>query len=153
MDLRKVRKLIEIFHDSELDELEISEGEESIRLTRTKQPPTGPTLIQPVYAEAPTTPVEPPKKLPEATPTDDQLPSDLHAVRSPMVGTVYRASSPKDPPFVEVGDQVEVGQTLCLIEAMKIFNQIESDKSGTVVEILKDSGEPVEFGEVLVLIK
>ncbi len=153
MDLRKVRKLIELFHESELTELQIREGEESIRLSRKSKD------SEPVYVHQPYGGVAPVPIPAEPAGSADQPPEqaadevpDGHAVRSPMVGTFFRSASPSEPAFVEVGDQVVEGQTLCLIEAMKIFNQIESERSGTVVRILKDDGEPVEYGETLFLI-
>lgn len=148
MDLRKVRKLIEIFHESELVEIEIREGEDAIRLTRQSSAASAP--IQTSGAET-RTPIAPDTTAPETA--EDFEAEGLHAVRSPMVGTFYRAASPNDAPFVQVGDSVEAGHTLCLIEAMKIFNQIEASASGTVTKVLKESGEPVEFGELLFLIK
>ncbi len=144
MDLRKIRKLIEIFEVSNLSEIEIQEGEESIRLTRNLT----------VVSEASATEiVAAPQKVSEIE-LDDDVSEDegTFAVLSPMVGTFFAAASPTDDPFVSVGDEVHTGQPLCLIEAMKIFNQIEAERDGTIVKILKHSGDPVEFGEPLFLL-
>ncbi len=154
MDLRKVRKLIEIFHSSELTELKIREGEESIYLSRRTE--ESQRAVMP-HSDA----VGPVQHLPGDTmqqsdsapePLQDEPPEE-NLVRSPMVGTFYRSSSPQEPAYVEVGDRVEAGQTICLIEAMKIFNQIESDRAGTVTRISRENGEPVEYGEILFVIE
>ncbi len=150
MDIRKVKKLIELLEDSQLSEIEISEGEESIRLSR--HPSTGvsvpyyapPPAPAPVAAPAPAAAVGSPAPAAEET--------SGHKVTSPMVGTFYASSGPGSPPFVSVGSTVEEGETLCIIEAMKIFNQIESEHAGVVKKILKNSGDPVEFGETLFII-
>lgn len=149
MDLRKIKKLIELLEESNLSELEIHEGEESVRLTR---PGAGapavaaPTAAAPQPAAAAT---------PQETATDsgsDELP-DGEIVRSPMVGTFYDAPNPDSDPFVTEGQRVSKGETLCLIEAMKMFNQIESEYEGTVAAILVDSGQPVEFDQPLFVIR
>jgi len=155
MDLRKVKKLIELLEESNLNELEISEGEESIRLSRGA--PAAPAAPAPV-------PAAPPAEAPPSAATryagqedsDSARASDIpsgHQVTSPMVGTYYAAPEPDAPPFVSVGSKVQAGDTLCVIEAMKIFNQIEADTTGTVVHIQKDSGEAVEYGELLFVIQ
>ena len=152
MDIRKVKKLIEMLEESSLAEIEIHEGEESIRISRASSAaPAAPVA----YAAAP---VAAPAAAPataataEAETAGSALPSG-HQVKSPMVGTFYRASSPGAKPFVEVGNQVSAGDTLCIIEAMKMLNEIEADKSGVVRAILKDNGEPVEYGEALFVIE
>jgi acetyl-CoA carboxylase biotin carboxyl carrier protein len=147
MDLRKIKKLIELLEESKLSEMEIKEGEESIRLSRTS------SVVQHTGAvTAATIPVVSPGSvaLPveSAVSTATEIPEGHH-VRSPMVGTFYAAPKPGAKPFVQVGGKVEVGDTLCVIEAMKIFNQIEADKSGTIVAVLKENGNPVEYGETL----
>ena len=149
MDLRKVRKLIEIFNESKLGEIEIREADETIRLTRSVPPPavdgrpyTATDAI--VLTESAAAPP------PARDDTDEAV--QFHAITSPMVGTFYAAASPDDDPFAKVGDPVEVGQNLCLIEAMKIYNEIESDKAGTIIQVLKSNGDPVEFGETLFLL-
>ncbi len=156
MDIRKVKKLIELLEQSGIAELEIKEGEESVRISRYG------SGTQPVAAAAPvvtTTAVAPETPATAANSTDtaagggdDEIPEG-HKVTSPMVGTFYRASSPTNPPFVEVGQQVKVGDTLCIIEAMKMFNQIEADKSGVIAAVLVENGQPVEFGEPLFVIQ
>ncbi len=145
MDLRKIKKLIELLEDSNLDELEIREGEESIRLSRTG------TQSAPVLPVAPVAPVHKGGAV-DPEPTVPETETGGHAITSPMVGTYFAAPKPEAAPFVKVGSKVEVGDTLCVIEAMKIFNQIEADRAGTVVKITKQSGEPVEYGEVLFVI-
>lgn len=153
MDIRKVKKLIELLEESGIDEIEITEGEEAIRISRTSR-----TLAQPVqYAAAPhpgyaapAAPAAPAPAASEPAPVSDE-PSG-HAVRSPMVGTFYRAPSPTSPNFIEVGQQVKAGDTICIIEAMKMMNQIEADKSGVVEAILLENGQPVEFDQPLITI-
>ena len=147
MDLRKIKKLIELLEESNLDELEIREGEESIRLSRTgpsaqlgHNPPI-PTAVTAGARDADTTPS-----------AAESEPVGGHVVTSPMVGTYFAAPKPDAVPFVKVGSKVELGDTLCVIEAMKIFNQIEADRAGTVVKVFKHNGEPVEYGEALFLI-
>ena len=153
MDIRKVKKLIEMLEESSLAEIEIREGEEAIRISRS---PTGspvvnmaPAHIAPHHATAPAAPAA---AAPAAAPTAPVTPSG-HAVASPMVGTFYRSSAPGSAPFVDIGSQVNVGDTLCIIEAMKMMNEIESDKAGVVKAILKENGQPVEYGEALFIIE
>lgn len=143
MDIRKVKKLIELLEESQLAELEIREGEESIRISRgtVVVPATMPPAAGPAAAPTPDDTESP----------GDELPSG-HAVSSPMVGTFYDAPSPETKPFVEIGSVIREGDTLCIIEAMKIFNEIEADRSGAVRAIMKKSGEPVEYGETLFII-
>ncbi|NNE04687.1 MAG: acetyl-CoA carboxylase biotin carboxyl carrier protein [Xanthomonadales bacterium] len=151
MDIRKIKKLIELLEESNLTELEIIEGEESVRLTRgaVAQP-------QQVMMQAPQpAPIQVPSEgeLP-VTPDEGDTPvPDGELVRSPMVGTFYASSSPEAEPFVAMGQKVGVGDTLCIIEAMKMFNQIESDVAGTVVAILAENGQPVEFDQPLFVIR
>ena len=149
MDLRKLKTLIELVESSGIAELEIEEGEERVRITRavtnapaaaalplTLSAGNAQAAAAPVPAPAPSEPVEP----------------EGHQVKSPMVGTFYRSASPGAKPFVEVGDSVQIGDTLCIIEAMKLMNEIESDKSGVVKQVLVENGQPVEFGQPLVVI-
>ena len=147
MDIRKVKKLIELLEESELTELEISEGEESIRLSRIGTA----TALQPhrlVDFQAPESPVR------LTQDNEDLQPGlDTVAVISPMVGTYYAAANADSEPYVTLGSEVNVGDTLCVIEAMKIFNQVETETSGIVRKILKRSGDPVEYGETLFLIE
>jgi acetyl-CoA carboxylase biotin carboxyl carrier protein len=147
MDIRKVKKLIELLEESGISELEISEGEESVRISR--HPRTAMQLpmaaAMPMAAAAPATP---------ATAAGEHKPrNDDNTVTSPMVGTYYSASAPGAKAFVEIGTEIKVGQILCIIEAMKMMNQIESDKAGRVTAILAKNGEPVEFGQPLFIIE
>lgn len=149
MDIRKIKKLIELLDESGVAEIEIKEGEESVRISRQQNVVAAAPVAAPVaVAPAPVaTPVET-----EATPAESTIPSG-HKVESPMVGSFYRSSAPGTPPFTEVGQTVNIGDTLCIIEAMKILNPIEADKAGTVKAILVENGQPVEFGEALFIIE
>jgi acetyl-CoA carboxylase biotin carboxyl carrier protein len=152
MDIRKVKKLIELLEESGISELEISEGEESVRISRH---PRGGMQIAaaqavPMHA-APAAPAAPAMA---ATSAGERAPrNDEHTVTSPMVGTYYGSASPGAKPFVEIGSEIKVGQILCIIEAMKMMNQIESDKEGRVTAMLAKNGEPVEFGQPLFIIE
>ncbi|MGZ8237709.1 MAG: acetyl-CoA carboxylase biotin carboxyl carrier protein [Methylobacter sp.] len=145
MDIRKIKKLIEIIEESGIAELEIKEGEESIRISRYSAAPAAVA-----YAPAPAA-ATPAVAAPAALPTEEKITG--HVVKSPMVGTFYRSASPGTKVFVEVGQSVQAGDTLCIIEAMKILNQIEADKSGTVTKILVENAEPVEYGQPLFIIE
>ena len=149
MDIRKIKKLIEMLEESNLGEIEIKEGEESIRISRAGS--AAPTA-QWMQAPAPAPVAAPVAAAPAVAPAAPSLPAG-HMVTSPMVGTFYRSPSPSAASLVEIGSQVKVGDTLCIIEAMKILNTIESDKAGTVKAILKENGQPVEFGEPLFVIE
>ncbi|MFH7827719.1 acetyl-CoA carboxylase biotin carboxyl carrier protein [Kluyvera chengduensis] len=153
MDIRKIKKLIELVEESGINELEISEGEESVRISRSA-PNTGMPVMQQAYA-APVMQAQAP--VAAAAPAAVEAPAKAeisgHIVRSPMVGTFYRTPGPDAKAFVEVGQKVNVGDTLCIVEAMKMMNQIEADKAGTVKAILVESGQPVEFDEPLVVIE
>ena len=150
MDIRKVKKLIELLEESGIAEIEINEGEESIRITRYS--PSAPAPVQ-QFAVAPAAPVTAAATTePESTEADTPAISG-HTVNAPMVGTFYTASAPGTPDFVKVGDSVNEGDTVCIIEAMKILNQIEADKSGIVKAILVENAQPVEFGQPLVVIE
>ncbi len=149
MDIRKIKKLIELLEESDIAELEIHEGEESVRISRHGTAPVVTQAMPTVAAPAPAPAAAP---TPAAT-TSEEPASSGHTVDSPMVGTFYRAPSPGAEPFVKEGQRVEVGDTLCIIEAMKLLNQIESDKAGIVTAILVENGEPVEFGEPLFVIE
>ena len=152
MDLRKIKKLIELLEESGLAELEIHEGEESVRLSRpgTAAPPTQPPAAAPVPAPQQAAGASPAEQAAESG--NDELP-DGEIVRSPMVGTFYDAPNPDSEPFVTEGQRVSHGDTLCLIEAMKMFNQIEAEYEGTVAAILVESGQPVEFDQPLFVIR
>lgn len=149
MDLRKLKKLIDLVQESGISELEVTEGEEKVRIA--KQLSAAPVAHQ-VYAPAPMAAA--PAAATSAAPAPTAAPAQPagHEVKSPMVGTFYRASSPEAKAFVEVGDSVKEGQTLCIIEAMKLLNEIESDATGVVKAILVENGQPVEFGEPLFII-
>jgi acetyl-CoA carboxylase biotin carboxyl carrier protein len=151
MDIRKIKKLIELLEESSLSEIEIVEGEESLRISRAvtvaaPQQMMLPQGVAPAPAPAPAEAARPESDAEEAVP-EGQI------VRSPMVGTFYAASSPEAEPFASLGQKVSAGDTLCIIEAMKMFNQIESDYSGTVVAVLVENGQPVEFDEPLFVIR
>jgi acetyl-CoA carboxylase biotin carboxyl carrier protein len=145
MDIRKVKKLIELLEESHIAEIEIHEGEESVRISRMTQ--GGPA--QTFYQAAPPAMMAAPAAAPAP---DEPVVHEGHAVTSPMVGTFYEAASPGAKPFVEIGQQVNKGDTLCIIEAMKMLNQIEADKSGKVTARLVENGQPVEFGQSLFVI-
>ena len=160
MDLRKIKKLIELLEESNLSELEIQEGKDSVRLTRHSAQPAVPVaapppIAVPVAAEAPVAQPATAKddEPAEAPPSDDNAMPEGEIVRSPMVGTFYDAPDPDSDAFAPVGKSVSRGDTLCLIEAMKMFNQIESEVAGTVVAVLVESGEPVEFDQPLFVVK
>lgn len=150
MDIRKVKKLIELLEESGVAEIEIHEGEESVRISRYSQNAVPAVAVAaPVaapVATAPTTTVP-------ATEQEKKEEISGHIVTSPIVGTFYRSPSPQAKPFVEVGSRVNVGDTLCIIEAMKIMNQIEADKAGVIKAILVENGQPVEFGQPLFIIE
>jgi acetyl-CoA carboxylase biotin carboxyl carrier protein len=153
MDIRKVKKLIEMLEESSLSEIEIREGEEAIRISRGSSGGTQVVHMAPAPMHAaPHAAPAAPAAAPAATPAPAELPVG-HAVISPMVGTFYRAASPEAKSFVDVGSQVNVGDTLCIIEAMKMMNEIESDKAGVIKTILKENGQPVEYGETLFIIE
>jgi len=151
MDIRKVKKLIELLEESGVAEIEIHEGEESVRISRYA--PSAPLAVS---AAAPPLPapaaVAPPVGSVAEQPAAKPVPEG-HTVKSPMVGTFYRAPTPGANSFVEIGQPVGEGDTLCIIEAMKMLNQIEADKSGTIAAILVDNAEPVEYGQVLFVIE
>jgi len=157
MDIRKVKKLIELLEESGVAEIEISEGEESVRISRF---PSGAAAapapivqyaaapsVAPVPVAAAVAPAAAPASAPPAAAKND------HTVTAPMVGTFYSAATPGAKPFVDIGSEVQVGDTLCIIEAMKMMNQIESDKAGRVTAVLVKNGEPVEFGQPLFIIE
>ena len=148
MDIRKVKKLIELLEESGIDELEIREGVESVRISRHSKTPA-----QPYYAPAPA-PVAAPVAAPApAAPVAAEAPSapalNGHVVKSPMVGTFYRTPAPTSPAFVEVGKTVKVGDTICIVEAMKMMNHITAEKAGVIESILVENGQPVEFDQPL----
>lgn len=155
MDLRKLKTLIDLVAESGVSELEVTEGEDKVRIVKNPAPIAAP--VQQVYAPAPAAPAAAPAA---AAPVAPSAPAEAsapaaptgHAVKSPMVGTFYRSPTPGADSFVKIGDTVKEGQTLCIIEAMKLLNEIESDKSGVVKEILCENGQGVEFGQALFII-
>jgi acetyl-CoA carboxylase biotin carboxyl carrier protein len=149
MDIRTVKKLIELLEESGISEIEISEGEESVRISRYPKPGTVTTTVAPVAAVAPAPPAAP-----AAAPAEPAAPPVRgQQVTAPMVGTFYSGPAPGSKPFVEIGQEVKPGDTLCVIEAMKMMNQIESEFAGRVVSILVENGSPVEFGQPLFVIE
>jgi acetyl-CoA carboxylase biotin carboxyl carrier protein len=152
MDIRKVKKLIELLDESGIAEIEIHEGEESVRISR--YPTSGPAMPMPMQQYAAPAPVAAaPVAVAETESTSVECAIIGHSVNAPMVGTFYTAASPGAPDFCKVGDSVSEGDTVCIIEAMKILNQIEADKSGVVKAILVDNAQPVEFGQPLIVIE
>ena len=154
MDIRKIKKLIELLEESNVEELEIKEGEESVRISRGSKT----TVVQAAPVAAPVSAAPVPQAAPVAAPVPSaQEPAAApvasgHNVKSPMVGTFYRSPSPGSAAFVEVGQSVKAGEVICIVEAMKMMNQIEADKAGVVEAILVEDGEPVEFDQALIVI-
>ena len=155
MDIRKVKKLIELLEESGIAEIEIHEGEESVRISRgsTVAAPQAINVTAPPPAAAPApTPVNTPSSVPEAASSDDYA-DEGHVITSPMVGIFYSSPSPEDPAFVTKGQGVKAGEVICIIEAMKIMNQIESDVDGKLVRVLVENGDAVEYGQPLFVIE
>ena len=158
MDLRKIKKLIELLDESGIAELEVTEGEESVRISRYG---SAPPLVQASGPAAPSYPIgvpaasdgAPASAAATAAPVEERPPASGFEIEAPMVGTMYRAPSPGAPPFVEVGSRISAGDVVCIIEAMKILNQIESEVSGVVREIPVENGQPVEFGQTLMIVE
>ncbi len=154
MDLRKLKKLIDLVQASGIAELEITEGEEKVKIVRgghVEIAPSGPPA--PAAATAPVAAAPGHAPAPAAPPAEAPAAAEGHVVKSPMVGTFYRAASPDAEPFVEIGATVKAGQTICIIEAMKLMNEIEADQDGVVKAILVENGQPVEYGEPLIVIE
>ena len=154
MDIRKVKKLIELLEASSVDEIEIKEGEESVRISRNTAAPIAMAAAAVPAAPAmpaPAAPAAAPAAVPAPAPAAPTVDTD-NAVKSPMVGTFYRSPSPEAPAFVEVGQSVRAGDVLCIVEAMKMMNQIEADRAGTVTAIHVENGEAVEFDQPLISI-
>lgn len=149
MDIRKVKKLIEMLEESSLAEIEIHEGEESIRISRASSTATAAAVAM----ATPIAAIAPAATAPASDTSEEASVPSGHAVKSPMVGTFYSAPSPGAKPFVQVGDTVNEGDTLCIVEAMKMLNEIEADKSGVIKAVLKENGQPVEYGEALFVIE
>ena len=159
MDIRKIKKLIELLESSGIAEIEIKEGEDAVRISR--HPHGGvpaaalpPLWAAPAYAPPPAMPAHSPA--PAAQPAPPEVEPETgkgHALRAPMVGTFYRSASPGSKPFVEIGQQVNIGDPVCIIEAMKMFNQIDADHAGTIARILVENGQPVEYDQPLLIIE
>lgn len=146
MDLRKLKKLIDLVQESGISELEVTEGEEKVKIVKSGG--SGTAYAAPLHVPAQAAPAAP-----VVVPVAEAEEIQGHAVKSPMVGTFYRSPSPGAKPFVEVGDTVKAGDTICIIEAMKLLNEIECDKDGVVKAILAENGQPVEYGEPLVVLE
>jgi acetyl-CoA carboxylase biotin carboxyl carrier protein len=157
MDIRKIKKLIELLEESGIAEIEIKEGEEALRISRM---PTGPAMthhqLPPIASLPLAAPLAAPAQAAAPRPADiaaAKAKANEHVVTAPMVGTFYGAPSPGAKPFIEIGDEIKVGQVMCIIEAMKMMNQIESDKAGRVTSIMARNGDPVEFGQPLFVVE
>lgn len=157
VDIRKVKKLIELLESSNMAEIEIKEGEESVRISRASQIYTHTNTGHIEASNAATTlqvaTQQPPQQKPNGAVNNNEIPNHWAAVLSPMVGTFYRSSTPESKPFVEIGSEVKAGDVICIVEAMKMFNQIESDCSGIVKKVLIDNAEPVEYDQPLIYIE
>ncbi len=152
MDIRKVKKLIELLEESAISEIEIKEGEESVRISRANSAPVYAPPAQALPAAAPPPVAPPAAAIPPAAPAAEPE-IEGTVINSPMVGTYYTAPSPGAPPFVKVGQAIKPGDTICIVEAMKILNQIEAEVGGVVKELLVEDGQPVEFGEPLMIVE
>ncbi len=152
MDIRKVKKLIELLEESNIDEIEIKEGEESVRISRNANSVAAAPMMAPMAAAVAPQPAAAPAPAAPAQEDGAAAQPAGHLIKSPMVGTFYRAPSPGSPSFVEVGQHVKAGDVVCIVEAMKMMNQIEADKSGVVEAILVDNAQPVEFDQPLITI-
>ena len=153
MDIRKIKKLIELLEESGIAEIEIKEGEEALRISRM---PTGTAVAQmphPMAAMPMAAPMQAPAKAAPAEVAAPKPKANEHVITAPMVGTFYGAPSPGAKAFVEIGDEIKVGQVLCIIEAMKMMNQIEADRAGKVTSIMARNGDPVEFGQPLFVVE
>jgi acetyl-CoA carboxylase biotin carboxyl carrier protein len=152
MDIRKIKKLIELLEESGIAEIEIKEGEEALRISR--MPTAGMGHAMPPAAGIPmTAPLQGPAKVPNASESPAKPKPNEHVITAPMVGTYYASASPGAKPFIEIGDEIKVGQVLCIIEAMKMMNQIEADKAGRITSIMARNGDPVEFGQPLFVVE
>lgn len=153
MDLRKLKTLIDLVAESDIAELEVTEGESKVRIVKSSGAPQNQVVMMQPQSAAPQTITAPAPAAPQAA-SAPAVPAEPegHIVKSPMVGTFYRASAPNNPPFVEIGSTVKAGDTLCIIEAMKLLNEIDSDATGVIKQILVENGQPVEFGQPLFVI-
>ena len=153
MDLRKLKTLIDLVSESNISELEITEADGKVRIVKSDGTVAVPMAAMPVMAPAVAAAPAPAAAAPAPAPVAAPAAETGHVVKSPMVGTFYRASSPNAKPFAEVGQQIKEGEAICIIEAMKIMNEIDADKSGTITKILVENGQPVEFGQALFVIE
>jgi acetyl-CoA carboxylase biotin carboxyl carrier protein len=155
MDLRKLKTLIDLVAESDIAELEVTEGESKVRIVKSSAMPQNQVVMMPPqgapaqYVPSPAAAAPAPAAAPAVTAAAEPT---GHVVKSPMVGTFYRSSAPGNPPFIEVGQSVKEGDTLCIIEAMKLLNEIDADKAGTITQVLVENGQPVEFGQPLFVI-
>ncbi|HEX4045990.1 MAG TPA: acetyl-CoA carboxylase biotin carboxyl carrier protein [Gammaproteobacteria bacterium] len=153
MDLRKVKKLIHLIQSTGVAEIEIREGEDSVRITRENKAASMPLMMPSTMAAAPAAVENKSETSPAKAEAMSAVPDNKHTIKAPMVGTVYLSPTPDAKPFVDIGQSVKVGDVICLIEAMKMFNQIEADKAGTLTSRLVDNGTPVEFNQPLFVIE
>jgi acetyl-CoA carboxylase biotin carboxyl carrier protein len=155
MDIRKIKKLIELLEESGIAEIEIKEGEEALRISRMPTASMAAAHFAPMQMPLPVAPMlGPVQAVPQAAPAPAaKAKANEHVITAPMVGTFYGAPSPGAKAFIEIGDEIKVGQVLCIIEAMKMMNQIESDKAGRVTSIMARNGDPVEFGQPLFVVE
>ena len=159
MDIRKIKKLIELLEESGIAEIEIKEGEEAVRISRMSAPPPPPAYPQYMHVAAPPMAVAPQIEAPAraAAPAAETAAAkpkpNEHVITAPMVGTFYASPSPGAKSFIEIGDEIKVGQVLCIIEAMKMMNQIEADRAGRVTSVMARNGDPVEFGQPLFVVE
>ena len=154
MDLRKLKTLIDLVAESDIAELEVTEGESKVRIVKSSAMPQNQVVMMPSHGAPQFAQNAAPAAAPVAAPAAAPVPAEPtgHIVKSPMVGTFYRSSAPGSAPFIEVGSTVKEGDTLCIIEAMKLLNEIDADKSGVVTQVLVENGQPVEFGQPLFVI-
>ncbi|MFK7955959.1 MAG: acetyl-CoA carboxylase biotin carboxyl carrier protein [Lysobacterales bacterium] len=153
MDIRKIKKLVELLEESDLAEIEISENDESVRLSRMPTHMPAPVYAHPAPAAAAPPPAAGEPSTPPATSNDAPQEPEGHVIRSPMVGTFYASPNPESDPFVSIGQEIRAGDVVCIVEAMKMFNQIESDISGKLVSMLVETGQPVEFDQPLMIVR
>lgn len=159
MELKFIEKLLKLVNEQDIDSFEYSQGEEKLRIIRRHPPSRGQVVAAPAAAPIPVAAPEVPASPPAVHPThadesqENQLPSNVTEITSPMVGTFYRAPAPDADPYIKVGDSIQVGQVLCIIEAMKLMNELQSEYSGKIVEILAKNAQPVEFGQPLFLLE
>ncbi len=153
MDIRKIKKLVELLEESDLAEIEISENDESVRLSRMPSQMPAPVYAPPAPVAAPPAPVIAEPAAPANSSGETPQEPEGHVIRSPMVGTFYASPNPESDPFVSIGQEIRAGDVVCIVEAMKMFNQIESDIAGKLVSMLVETGQPVEFDQPLMIVR